>query len=56
MTYIQIYLYSLILIQVMMAMLWIVSIRLKNVSIVDPFWGLGFVVVTLLFFMKGRRF
>ncbi len=56
MTYIQIYLFSLILIQVMMALLWIVSIRLKNVSIVDPFWGLGFVVVALLYFMKGEGF
>jgi steroid 5-alpha reductase family enzyme len=54
MTYIQIYLLSLIVIQVMMALLWLVSVRLKNVSIVDPFWGLGFVVVTLLYFMKGE--
>ena len=54
MTYIQIYLLSLIVIQVMMALLWLVSVRLKNVSIVDPFWGLGFVVATLLYFMKGE--
>ena len=40
----------------MMALLWIVSIRLKNVSIVDPFWGLGFVVVSLLYFMQGEGF
>jgi steroid 5-alpha reductase family enzyme len=56
MTYIQIFLFSLVLIQVMMALLWIVSIRLKNVSIVDPFWGLGFVVAALLYFMKGEGF
>jgi steroid 5-alpha reductase family enzyme len=56
MTYIQIYLLSLILIQVMMALLWIVSIRLRNVSIVDPFWGLGFVVVSILYFMQGQGF
>ena len=53
MTYIQIYLLSLILIQVMMALLWLVSIRIKNVSIVDPFWGLGFVIVIILYFLMG---
>ncbi len=56
MTFIQIYLFSLVLIQVMMALLWLVSIRLKNVSIVDPFWGLGFVIVALFYFMKGEGF
>jgi steroid 5-alpha reductase family enzyme len=56
MTFIQIYLLSLILIQVMMALLWLVSIRLKNVSIVDPFWGLGFVGVSFLYFLLGEGF
>jgi steroid 5-alpha reductase family enzyme len=54
MTYFKIYLLSLILIQVMMALLWLVSVRLKNVSIVDPFWGLGFVVVSILYFLLGQ--
>ena len=40
----------------MMTLLWIVSIRLKNVSIVDLFWGLGFVVAALLYFLKGEGF
>jgi steroid 5-alpha reductase family enzyme len=39
-----------------MAMLWLVSIRLKNVSIVDPFWGLGFIVVTILYNLLGEGF
>jgi steroid 5-alpha reductase family enzyme len=56
MTFIQIYLLSLLLIQGMMALLWAASIRLKNVSIVDPFWGLGFVVVAILYFSKGEGF
>jgi steroid 5-alpha reductase family enzyme len=56
MTYIQIYLLSLILIQLMMALLWLVSVPLKNVSIVDPFWGLGFVIVSFLYFFLGEGF
>lgn len=28
----------------MMTLLWLVSVRLSNASIVDPFWGLGFVL------------
>lgn len=30
---------------VLMVWLWLVSLRAKDASIVDPFWGLGFVVV-----------
>jgi steroid 5-alpha reductase family enzyme len=30
---------------VMMLALWLASIRLRDVSIIDPFWGFGFVVV-----------
>jgi steroid 5-alpha reductase family enzyme len=56
MTYFQIYLLSLLLIQGMMTLLWIVSVRLRNVSIVDPFWGLGFVVVSIFYFLQGDGF
>ena len=36
-------------------LLWIWSIFIKNVSIVDVFWGLGFVVVnTFYVFMSGE--
>ena len=27
-------------------LLWLLSVKLKDVSIVDIFWGLGFVIVT----------
>jgi steroid 5-alpha reductase family enzyme len=30
---------------VLMLVLWLASIRLRDVSIIDPFWGFGFVVV-----------
>ena len=37
---------------IMMTLLWIVSIILKNVSIVDLFWGFGFVVTTIFYFIS----
>jgi len=35
-----------------MTSLWIISIVLKNVSIVDLFWGFGFVLTALFYFIK----
>lgn len=40
-------------IMIMMTILWIASIIIKNVSIVDLFWGLGFVVVSTFYFIKS---
>jgi steroid 5-alpha reductase family enzyme len=34
----------------MMLLLWLVSLTLKNSSIIDIFWGLGFILVTWLVF------
>jgi steroid 5-alpha reductase family enzyme len=53
MTFIQIYLVALLAILILMSLLWIISIPLKNVSIVDLFWGFGFVVVSLIYFLKA---
>ena len=36
----------------LMTILWIVSIVIKNVSIVDLFWGFGFVITSLFYFLK----
>ena len=33
----------------LMTLLWVISIYLKNVSIVDNFWGIGFVIATLTY-------
>ncbi len=52
MTFFQIYLESLLLIMLIMTTLWLVSIYLKNVSIVDLFWGFGFVVSVLFFYLN----
>ncbi len=51
MTFIQIYLIALAVIIVLMTLLWLVSLRLKNSSIVDIFWGTGFVITGWLYFL-----
>jgi steroid 5-alpha reductase family enzyme len=50
MTFSQIYLTALVMIISMMTILWIISIFIKNVSIVDLFWGLGFVICSTFYF------
>jgi len=39
------YLYGFALILILMTILWLYSLRLKNASIVDIFWGSGFVIL-----------
>ncbi len=53
MSFTTIFLFGFLVIMIQMTLLWLVSIRLKNVSIVDPFWGLGFVVVATFYFVKS---
>lgn len=45
-----IYLAAGLLILGMMSILWIISVIVKNASIVDPFWGFGFVVTAAFYF------
>jgi steroid 5-alpha reductase family enzyme len=52
MTFLQVYLAALLLILIMMSLLWIVSIFIKNVSIVDLFWGAGFVLTAGFYFLN----
>ena len=56
MTFIQIYLQALLIILGMMTLLWLVSIRLKNVSIVDLFWGFGFLLASCYYFLRAEGF
>ena len=49
---IPIYIQSLLLILSMVSILWVVSVALKNVSIVDLFWGAGFVVINTFYFFN----
>jgi len=51
MTFFQIYILALVSIISVMSLLWIISIRIRNVSIVDLFWGLGFVLVCAGYFL-----
>jgi steroid 5-alpha reductase family enzyme len=51
MTFLHVWLYTLPVILVMMTLLWVVSIIIKNVSIVDLFWGPGFVVAATTYFL-----
>jgi len=52
MTFFQIYFQALLVIIGLMSVLWIVSVIIKNVSIVDLFWGFGFVLTNIFFFIK----
>ena len=36
---------------VLVSLLWIWSVAIKNVSIVDIFWGIGFVIILLVGFI-----
>ena len=38
-----------LLIWILVTLLWLLSIAIKNVSIVDIFWGFGFVVVNVFY-------
>lgn len=50
MSFLSIYVLALVVIISLMTLLWFVSIRIKNVSIVDIFWGFGFVVAGWIYF------
>jgi steroid 5-alpha reductase family enzyme len=53
MTFFNIYFEGLLIILVMMAILWIVSVLIKNVSIVDIFWGIGFILAAAWYHIKS---
>jgi len=53
MSFIQIWFQALGVILVLMTILWIISIFIKNVSIVDIFWGAGFVVTAVFYFLMA---
>ena len=52
MTFFQIYFQVLLVILGLMSLLWIISIIIKNVSIVDLFWGFGFVIANVFYFIS----
>jgi len=52
MSFTQIWIEALVVIIAMMTLLWIISIIIKNVSIVDLFWGAGFVITSFWYFFN----
>lgn len=52
MSFMEIYLPGLAMVVGMMALLWLASVFLKNASIVDPFWGTGFIVLAGYYFWQ----
>lgn len=50
MNFFQVFLINLGFILAMMTLLWFVSIKLHNVSIVDSFWGMGFVLSAIVYY------
>ena len=51
MSYLTVYFLGFALILALMTLLWLLSLRLKNSSIVDIFWGTGFVLAAWLYFI-----
>lgn len=49
MDFFEIWLNGFVLSMVLLTVLWIVSVFLKNASIIDPFWGFGFVVLVFYY-------
>jgi steroid 5-alpha reductase family enzyme len=47
------YLLAAAVVLALMIYLWLVSLRLRNSSIIDPFWSLGFFLATYLYFSFG---
>jgi steroid 5-alpha reductase family enzyme len=52
MSFWQIYTLAFVAIMILMTTLWIASVILKNVSIVDMFWGFGFVLTAGFYFLN----
>lgn len=50
----RIYIQGFLLIISLMTFLWILSVYLRNVSIVDLFWGLGFIIVNAFYFFSSE--
>jgi steroid 5-alpha reductase family enzyme len=53
MSFFQVYIQAFLVIMTIMTLLWIVSVLIRNVSIVDIFWGLGFVIACVFYFIRS---
>ncbi|MEE4197091.1 MAG: DUF1295 domain-containing protein [Bacteroidales bacterium] len=55
MGFFDLYFQALVIILSLMVLAWLISITLTNASIVDSFWGLGFVVVSIFYFFQTNQ-
>lgn len=53
MNFFEVYILAFGIILIAMTLLWLISVFIKNVSIVDMFWGLGFVLTSLVYFFNS---
>ena len=51
----ELFLEGLLLTLSLMIILWLISVVIKNVSIVDVFWGLGFVIINFYYFLATEN-
>lgn len=56
MNFFQVYILALAIILIFMTILWVISIFIRNVSIADIFWGLGFIAASAWYHLKGPGF
>jgi steroid 5-alpha reductase family enzyme len=56
MSFFHIWIQALLVIMTIMTALWIISVIIKNVSIVDLFWGFGFVISAIFYFLRTDGF
>ncbi len=56
MPFLEIYIIAFAAIMSMMTILWLISVKIRNVSIVDLFWGFGFVVAGAVYFIGTEGF
>ena len=52
---VQLYYQASFLIFILVTILWIWSVYLKDVSIIDIFWGLGFVILNMFYVFNSRE-
>lgn len=56
MSFFELYFLGLLLIIGFFTLIWLFSVKLKNASIVDIFWGTGFVIANIFYFLKTGDF
>lgn len=50
------FLQALFIVFILVTLLWVLSVFIKNVSIVDLFWGMGFVIVNAVYFFNSGEY